>query len=254
LPLSDLRILAVTDETRNLGNQIVDTFGVRLALVKENIKEISAENTQKLKEASEKASTSQWWSVLKKIAASLLSAFSIVFGIALAATGGPALIGGAMIASGVLSLANFALSETRTWDWVAKQLSHDNEEWTKKLAMILPASVGIVAGGIGLVGTGYSFATGAVEFVDKAVYAAQTALSLFDAFTTFKKGHADADLIWTQSDLADIQADLTVERTNFDTVMRELEGSLSDFRSVKAKSKKTLQMISQSNIQLVRQA
>ncbi len=254
LPLSDYRLLAATDDCRNLGNQILDNLGVRLAAVKTKIKEISAENIQKLKEAAERANSSAWWSILKKIATCLLSALSIVFGAALVASGGGALVGGAMIASGVLSLANFALSETGTWDWVAKQLSNDNEEMRQKLTLILPSAVGIVAGGIGLVGSVYSMTTGAIQFAEKAVYVAQTALALFDGFTTFGKGQADARLLWTQADLAEIQGELTAERTQFDSVMREIEGSLSDFRAVKAKSKKTIQIISKSNIQLVRQA
>ena len=254
LPLSDYRMLAATDESRNLGNQIIDTLGLRLAAIKNKIREISADNIKMLTETAERASNSAWWSILKKIATCLVSALSIVFGVALAASGGGALIGGAMIASGILSLANFALSETGAWDWVAKKLSNDDEEWRNRLAMILPLSVGIVAGGIGLVGSVYSVATGAIPFVEKAVYVAQTMLAVFDGVTTFGKGQADAQLIWSQADLSDVQAQLTVQRTNFDSTMREIEGSLSDFRNVKSKTKKTIQIISQSNIQLVRQA
>ena len=178
----------------------------------------------------------------------------MVFGISLIATGGGALIGGAMIASGILSLSNFALSETEAWDWVAKQLSNDNEERQKMLAMILPSAIGILAGGIGLVGSVQGIVTGSLQFAEKAIYVAQTALAMFDGITTFGKGYANAHLIWTQADLSKIQADLTVERTHFDAVMREIETSMNDFKAVKAKTKKTIQTLSQSNVQLVRQA
>lgn len=252
LPWSDYRLLTVTDESRELGNQILDTLSTRMSGIKNKIRDISTENIQKLKEAAERANTSAWWSTLKKIASCLLSALSIVFGVAFAASGGGALIGGAMIASGILSLANFALSEAGTWDWVAKELSNDNEEWRKRLAMILPAAVGILAGGIGLVGSVYSFTTGAVQLVEKAVYVAQTAVTLFDGATTLGKGQADAQLLWTQADLAKIQGLLTAQRTHFDSLLKEIESSLNDFKAVKAKTKKTVQIISQSNIQLVR--
>ena len=192
LPRSDYRLLAVTEESRELGDKILNTMTTRLAAIKDHIRAISAENIEKLKEAAERANDSAWWSTLKKIASCLLSALSIVFGVAFAASGGGALIGGAMIASGILSLANFALSEAGTWDWVAKELSNGNEEWRKRLAMILPATVGLLAGGIGLVGSVYSVTTGAVQLAEKAVI--QTAVTLFDGATTLGKGQADARL------------------------------------------------------------
>jgi hypothetical protein len=253
-PGSEYRLLAATEESRNLGNSILDTLGLRLQDVKHKIREISAENIQKLKEAAQRVSDGGFWSILHKIATTLLSAISIVFGISLVASGGGALIGGTMIASGILSLSNCAMSETGAWDWVAKQLAYDNEERQRMFAVMLPGAVGLLAGGIGIIGSVQGAVSGALQFAEKAVYIAQTALAIFDGITTFGKGHADAYLIWTHGDLSKIQAALTVERTNFDTVMQEIEGSMSDFKAVKAKTKKIVQTLSQSNIQLVRQA
>jgi hypothetical protein len=253
-PSSEYRLLAATDESRNLGDAILGALGTRLQNVKLKICEISADNIQKLKEAAQRASDSSFWSTLHKIATCLLSALSIVFGISLVATGGGALIGGAMITSGILSLSNFAMSETGAWDWIAKQLSQDNEERRKMLAWILPCAVGVVAGGIGIVGAVQSVASGALQFAEKALSIAQTALTIFNGITTFGKGNADARLIWTQADLSKIQGELTVERTNFDTVMREIESSMNDFRAAKSKMKKMIQILSQENVRLVRQA
>lgn len=250
--LSDYRMLAATEETRNLGNFLIDTLGVRLKTIKSDIQAISNEHIQKLKEAAERAQSSDWWSVLKKIATCLLSAVSLVFGIALVGTGGGALIGGAMIASGVLSLANFALSETGSWDWISKALSNDNEELQKNLKMILPAAFGVLAAGMGIVGSGYSLATGAVQFAEKAAFIAQTALSIFNSVTIFGKGQADAQLLWTQADLTSIQGHLTAARTKFDSTMHEIEGCLKDISAFKSKAKKAVQMLANSNIQTVR--
>ncbi len=247
------RLLAATEESRKLGNNVLDTLASRMRDVKQKIREISTNNIQKLKEAAQRAADSGFWSILKKIATCLLSAVSIVFGVSLVATGAGAWIGGAMIASGILSLANFAISETGGWDWVAKQLAHDNEERQKMLSWALPSAVGILAGGIGLVGSVQGIASGALQFAEKAVYIAQSALAVFDGVTTFGKGRADAYLIWSQADLAEIQGDLTVEQTHFDSITREIEGSMSDLRNVKATTKKIIQTLSQSNAQLVRQ-
>lgn len=249
---SDYRLLAVTEETRHLGDEILKTLSSRLNCAKEKIAEVSAENIQKLKEAAERANASNFWSILKKIATSLLSAISIVFGITMLASGGSALIGGAMIASGILSLANFALSELGTWDWIADQLAHDNEDLKKKIAMIMPAAVGILAGGIGLLGSVNAIASNAMNFAEKAVSVAQTALSIFNAVTTLGKGISDARLLWTQADLSLIQGELTVQRENFDTLIDEIKSSMNEFKAVQSKTKKAVEMVTESDVQLVR--
>lgn len=251
--ISDLRLLKAIQESQALGNNILNTMSLRLSNVKEKIRDISAENIEKLKESAKRASASDFWSTLKKIATCLLSSLSLVLGIAFVASGGAALIGGAMIASGILSLANFALSEMGTWDWVADQLAHDNEDHKQKIAMALPAAVGILAGGIGLVGSVYGIASGALQFAEKAVSIAQTALSLFDGITTLGKGISDARLLWTRADLKLIESKLTAERENFTTTIEEIKASMNDFKTVKAKAKKAIEMITESNIQLVRQ-
>lgn len=246
-------LIHVTEQTSELGRQIMDTLAVRLSNIKESIRKISAESMQKLKDAAERASASDFWSILKKIATSLISAISIVFGVALVASGGGALIGGAMIASGVLSLANFALSQWGTWDWIADQIAHDNEDLKKKIAMVMPIAVGVLAGGIGIVGSVGAVATGALEFVEKAVFIAQGAVSVFEGMTTLGKGIADARLTWKQAELKRIDAELTVERAHFTTTFNQIKNFLNDSKGIKAKVTKTIELITQSNIDLARQ-
>jgi hypothetical protein len=251
---SDLRLLATTATSQDLGSEILDSLALRLQDVKGKIKQVSAEMIQKLKEAAARARDSGFWSILKKIATCLLSAVSIVFGVALVASGGGALIGGAMIASGILSLANFALSELGTWDWIANQLSHGNEDLRKKLLMILPGAVGLIAGGIGLVGSVNGIVTGALNLAEKALFVAQAALAIFDGVTTFGKGISDARLLWTKADLMEIKAALTAAQEIFTSTIDEIKSSMSDFNAMLAKTKKAIEMITQSNIALARQA
>ncbi len=245
----DYSLLEVTEESRELGNQIVRTFADRLSGVKNKIREISTENIQKLKENAKRASDSSWWGVLKKLAQFLLAAISIVFGLAF----GPTLIGGLMITSGILSLVNFALSETKAWDWIAAQLSGENEEWKRRLITFLPMAVGLAAAGFGMAGSIYGLASGAIQLGEKVLYIAQTAISLFDAGTTFGKGQADARLLWSQAELKGIQANMTIERTHVDTLTKLIEGSLAEFRAAGSKAKKITQAMMQTNTQLARQ-
>ncbi len=251
---SDLRLLETTTVSQDLGSEILDSLALRLQDVKAKIKEVSAEMIQKLKESAARAKDSGFWSILKKIATCLLSAVSIVFGVALVASGGGALLGGAMIASGVLTLANFALSELGTWDWVATQLSNGNEDLKNKLLMILPGALGLIAGGIGLIGSVNGIVTGAINLAEKALFVAQAALAIFDGVTTLGKGISSARLLWTRADLMEIKAVLTVAQEIFTCTIDEIKSSINDFNAMHAKTKKAIEMIMESNIALVRQA
>jgi hypothetical protein len=251
LPMSDLRLLAVTETTRELGGEIIEALSARLQGIKDRIREISQESMQMLREAALRAQESTFWSVLRKIATALISAVSVIFGISIASSGS-ALIGGAMIASGVLSLANFALSEMRGWDWIAEQLAHENEERKKQLAVVLPIATGILAGGIGLLGSVNGIATGAINFAEKAMMIAQSILGIFEGLTVLGKGAADAKLLWTQADLKALQGDLTIQREHFNMTLDEIKGSLGDFKDINKKTQKMVDMITQSNIQLTR--
>ncbi len=254
LPVStDLRLLAATEQSRSLGNDLLESLTFRLQGVKEKARDVSTELIKKLKEAAERANTSNFWSILQKIASCFLSALSIVFGISFLTAGGAALIGGSMIASGVLSLANYALAEYGTWDWIADQLSHGNEDTRRKIATYLPMTVGIIAGGIGLVGTVNGVVKGAFAFTDKMISVLQTTLTLFGAATTLGKGIADGRLLQTRAELLSIQSDRTVQEESFSNAIEEIKTSLADFRAVKSKTKNAVDMITQSNIQLVRQ-
>ncbi|MBS0620611.1 MAG: hypothetical protein JSS61_04030 [Verrucomicrobia bacterium] len=246
------RLLAASGELNQLSKSILSTYSVRVDGVKERVKAISAEQIQKLKEAAERASSSNFWSTLSKIATSLLSAFSVIFGVSLISSGASVLVGGAMLVSGILSLTSFALSECGAWDYIAKQIAQDNEDYERRLKIFLPAAVGILAGAVGLVGSVHSVASGSVSFAAKAVFLAEAALTIFGAVTGFGKGVADARLLFSKADLAEIEAKLTVNQTFFDNLSKEIEGSLREFGAIKSRIKKSLQNSMRSTTQLIR--
>jgi hypothetical protein len=241
ITMSEYRLLSVTDETRTLGNEILECLSTRLDGIKTQTKELSEQIIGKLKEAAERASSSDLWSMLKKIATSLLSAISIVFGGAVLAMGGSALTGGAMIASGVLSLSNFALSEMGIWDTFADWIAHDNEEEKKKIALIMPACIGIIAGGIGLMGSAEAIAKGAFGFAEKAALVAQGALTLFEGVTTLGKGIADTRRTWTEAELITLHAQESIYRDHFTSLGQEIQDSMSEFKSVKSQIRTAIQ-------------
>jgi arginine/ornithine N-succinyltransferase beta subunit len=150
-------------------------------------------------------------------------------------------------------LANFALAELGTWDWIADHLAQGNEEQKRKILMYLPGAIGLLAGAMALVGSVHGIATGALNFAEKALFVAQSFLAIFDGVTTFGKGIADARRIWTQADLSEIQARLVVNQEDFNITLEDVKSSMNDFGDVHKKTKKTIEAIIQSNTQLVRQ-
>jgi hypothetical protein len=249
---SEYRLLMASEDSRKLGEKIFENLSSRVNILKDSLSEISAQVMEKLREAAQRASESGFWSILKKIGTCLVSALSLVFGFAVLGAGGSALIGGAMIASGILSLANFALTEVGAWDWVSKQLASGNEEKRKQLQMILPGAFGLLAGGIGLVGSVAGVATGAVQFVEKAVSAAQTALAIFNGLVTFGKGTADARLLWTESDLLVLKGEQTQSQELFSNTLGEVQSFMNESKALKNKVKEAIRNVSQSNIELAR--
>lgn len=251
--LSELRFLAAMEAFRSFGDEILSNLSVRLEGFRLHLQDISAENLKKLKEASENAKSSDFWSLLKKVATCLLSALSVVMGISLIATGGGALIGGAMIGSGIFSLANMLMSETGTWDWVAKKLANEDEEKQKMLAMLLPTAVGLLSGAIGIFGSAGTFAWSGVTFFDKAILIAQASLAMFNGATTIGKGYADANVIWTQGDLTKMKSEITVERQMVDKTTQSIEDVLDGLNTAQAKSAQFVRMAIRSNQAVVEQ-
>ncbi len=247
-PSSEYRLISLANELECSIGEILNSVTMRLGDVKEKIRSLSVENIQKLKEAATKAQSGNFWSMLKKIASCLLAAITMVLGASCIASGGGALVGGIMIASGLLSLANTTLSESRAWDWVAGQLSHENEERKKQLALLLPTALGVLAASCGIAGSIY----GAALAVQNTALIAQTALSLFSGMTTMGKGITDAQTLWIQADLQLIQGHLTEEREELSSLTEKVRIFLSELKNALKKAQNALDLIHKTKTQLIR--
>ncbi len=250
--LSELRFLSAMAVFGEFADDVLKTLGVRLDAFRMHLQTITSENMEKLKEAAENAKSADFWSLLKKVANSLLSALSIVVGVSLIATGAGSLVGGAMIASGIFSIANMLMSEAETWDWLAKKLSNEDENRRKMLAMFLPIGFGVVTCGIGLFGAAGAFAWSGINMIDKSILVAQAALAIFDGGTTIGKGYADAKLIWTQADLTKTKALTTIERQKIENATKSVETVLDGLNMAHEKSAQFVQLAVRANQAVVK--
>ncbi len=251
--LSELRFLAAMESFRSFGDEVLSTLGVRLETFRLQLQEISAENLKKLKQAAENAKSADFWSLLTKVANSLLSAFSIVIGISLVSTGAGTLIGGAMIASGIFSIANMLMFESGIWDWVAKKLANEDENRRQMLAMLLPSIVGVLTGSIGVFGSAGAFAWSGIQFIETAGLVLNAVISMMIGVATIGKGHADANLTSSQADLVKVKSQMTVERHLIDNTAKSIEGILDAMNAAHDKTTSFLKMAIRSNETVVKE-
>lgn len=235
-----------------LRESMMETTTLRLETMKTAMGEASNKLMQQLKEAAEQAQSSDFWSLLKKVASSLLASLSVISGLTLLCTGSSALVGGALITSGVLSIANLVLSEGKGWDWVADQLARDCEETKQKLLFFLPAAVGILAAGFGLVGSVYGITSGALDFTQKAGGIAQTTLSLFSGATNLGKGIADTKLTWTQAALISTKEEFKIKQDDYECLVDSSQVTLEEFNRTFRHAKRAVSSLTKTQSQLTR--
>ena len=250
-PLSEYRCLKLMNQLKDQSNSITQTMTERLKLHKANLSTVVAKNIEKLKENAERANASDWWSFIKKAATALLAAVSIAMGLTLIAGGASMLIGGSMIASGILSIANFALTEAGVWDEVAKMLEQKDEQRRKKIGMLIPGAIGVVSGAIGLFGGVSSLLYSSNLFVGKALEILQAVLATFQGVTTIGKGIADYNLLNTQGELLGLKGQVTLERYNIGLLSRWTENWISELKGINSKFNQMARLVIQANQKIV---
>ncbi len=245
--LTEFRLFSLMEEFHSFGDGLLSSMTHRLEAFKSKLHEVSEENIKNIRVSAEKAKTSYFWSVLQKIATTLLSALSIVMGISLIATGGGALLGGAMVASGILSIANFVLWESGTWDWLINKLSNEDETRRHYLSIILPASFGIACAAISVFGAVGATLWTATTVMSKAAMIAQATLATFEGVTTIGKGHSNANLIWTQADLLSSSSQMTVEKHRIDHATQAIDSFLKELSAIQEQMAMSMRSIIASN-------
>ncbi|HSW86047.1 MAG TPA: hypothetical protein VLG49_00950, partial [Rhabdochlamydiaceae bacterium] len=174
----------------------------------EKSKEINAQTAAMLKESAKRTQHNNVWTLLKKIGGVVLAAVSTVLGISLLSSGAATFIGGAMIASGIVTLANLAFTETHVWDWVAEKLARENEDKQKKIAVLLPAVVGLVSAVVGLAGSSGAILWASLNTGGKILIFFQTAINMLEGVTSIGEGVTKYRSLKTQSEIFSVKQKL----------------------------------------------
>lgn len=189
-----LKLEAVAESLTEVGHQLVNN-------TLDRVRAIDRDEAEKMKEAIQREKDAGWWEFLEDIGQLFLSAITTAFGFFLLSSGAGAVVGGAMIASGVLSVVNYTMKKAEVWDLLASKLAADNESMRETIKTTLPAAIGIVAAVVGIAGSAGTFFFTELDAAGKALTILETASSLANSGTTLAGGISKGRLQWAQSAL-----------------------------------------------------
>lgn len=246
-PSSEYQLLSTIDALCDIKNRLMMTQADRLLAIKEELSRASDAFIRRLQEICEGLKSSEQWHSLKKVSTSLLSALSLIAGLGAMATPSTALIGGALITAGILSIGNIAMTECKGWHQVAKTLSMGNAHTEKQLQHFLPIVSGILAAGCSVAGSTYALTSNGLSLASQASQIAQAAFNLFHTATTFEKGASDANVHFSQAQLATEETTLHTTQTSLEMLNQHFETLSCHFEHLMRQAKRSVQAIIQTH-------
>lgn len=242
------KIINFTLRLEQLGSEMIDLNDKRTEYHFQEIQTLDREEMLKMKEAADRAQTSSFWKFLQDIGSLFSAAFSIVLGLPLLFTGAGTLVGGAMVAAGILSITNFIFKQTDVWNWLAKSIAGDNENLARNLENILPAVVGVVCGVVGLAGSVGAFFFSSLDFGQKIFTIGQTALNFAEGIVSIGSGYSQARMKWTEGDLTEIQTKSQVHKLHMEYLMVQMQDIFREQTKVDEEAGNIFDAINQSNM------
>ncbi len=222
----ETRILSVADTSYNAGIRALNAHLDETSLKQEELKALSTEQIKRLEEVAKKTQDGTFWGVLAKVGHAILGVASTFLGFAILGTGAAPFVAGAMIACGILSLANLALTEAGLWDWAIDLLVKENEELNRKLKTLVPTIVGLaVCGGnlaIAVFGGG-AVIWGSLELAPRIIGIAQALASFLAITSAVGKEVTEANIALAESHLTEVKGKLALHQYSWEDTLRYIK-------------------------------
>ncbi|MBJ7449036.1 MAG: type III secretion system translocon subunit SctE [Parachlamydiales bacterium] len=231
---------------------MVNSFQTNSAYVdklKEQSQKLREDIKAEFEKAVEKMKSAKTWGIISDIASALSAAFSIALGIGALATGGGAIVGSMLIATGVMTISNLLLNKTGVYDRLAnylakgdkKQKAHylkNIQRWT----MVASIVFSVVTFGVSFQ---FSAAVKTISILDILVNAGQGASQLAAGTTSFAKGVREyqRDKIEAGAQLMESQKEEITRRQNDE--FSELKNGASNEASILEQTLNLLSTLSQ---------
>lgn len=246
----ELALIILLDKISKVERGLLKVSSEELSRMHKQFEALYLEKTQKLKESIGRNQISHFWDLLKRIGACIVAAISTVLGIALVTTGAGTVVGGVMIACGVTTLANLALSEAGVWRWAAEKIAGDNEEKCNRIATLIPAAIGLLTFVGGAIGSGGATLFGQPQllgFGQMTLTIVKTAADAAEGIATVGEGVTKARMHWTQADLNDLEGKLTLHQHHFETSTQELQKLLHNLSDTYSKAQRIITLATQNS-------
>lgn len=145
--------------------------------------ELEKQMLLKVKESAAKTQDWNFWKFLQDVGALFISAANTVLGCFFLSSTSSTLIGSALLASGILSIANFVFTHSDVWDALAKKMAGEDETLQKKIRSLLPATIALISTACALGGSVGAALSSSLEF-SHLIAIAQTASNLIQGSFT----------------------------------------------------------------------
>ena len=188
------------------------------------VSSLSQKLIEHIRDASEIFKQRESWSILAKVASGILGAISIVFGVSLVATpAGGMLVGGLLIASGLLSIVNLIFEETKVWDRVADKIAGDDKKLRDQLKCWIPAGVGMLSMLVGSVGSIGALFMEAFNRIKQMLLAGKTVTDIAKHIAKMAEGVATSESLKSQAETEHMQTQIDLTDSNLKGVIDTLK-------------------------------
>jgi len=232
--LPEMRMINASNHFYKVGDTQLQLHTKELEQEQQQIEELCRTNIKKMEEAAKRSQAEGVWSYLQKIGSSILSAISIYLGFATMATA--TLVGGALVAAGIMTLANLVLTEVGFWDWVVEKMAGDNEDQRKRYRELVTIA-GLSVIGAQLFALGSLAVFGTFTLATIAVPVAQLAFTIASTMSSVTGQISEARTAWSQAELTELQGKLAISQREVEKLTDRIETTLTSqqqtFRSAK---------------------
>ena len=134
-----------------------------------------------------------------------------------------ALVGAALIASGLLAITNFVFEQTDLWDSIAKQLAGNDQELEKNIRSMFPAALSLVSTVLALGGTATAVYLHSMDLTQKLFSYAQSASNLIQGTLVIGTGVQESRAKFIEIDLDALKTLADQTKYTLEFILKKLE-------------------------------
>ncbi len=236
-----LLIMELMNETYAIGVSILHSASEEIKISSNDLSKKMAENIAALQKASERAQELGVWSILQKTGACVLFTFNLYLGFSLYSNDSQKL-GSVLIASGILSMTNLAMTELRGWDLMAEKLAGDNNDLRNKITLLSPIVLQLLSGALNTAAVSTVLYDPTLSFNYEKF---DHAINIYSGFTGAGKSVADSRFSWTKAELSLIQSSILSDSLLQDSLIARIQDFNKSLNYVWEQARNIIQLNSQ---------